>query len=224
VVLASVRSRPTRELYPSTGYRDRDAARQTDAVTHDRATRGRLLVATPPLEDPNFDRTVVFMLEHNDEGAIGVVLNRFDEVFRTLDALASGIDALASWEPLLAPPARLHTGGPVGGDSLIALAAATVGTGSGWGGVTSDIGTVDLTVPPDEVGAALHQVRVFRGYSGGGAGQLEGELDAGAWMVFDALPTDVFTAEPSSLWRTVVRRQGGTTAWFADAPDDLSAN
>ena len=56
----------------------------------DRSTRGRLLVATPPLEDPNFDRTVVFMLEHNDEGAIGVVLNRFDDVFRTLDALASG--------------------------------------------------------------------------------------------------------------------------------------
>jgi putative transcriptional regulator len=182
------------------------------------------LVATPPLEDPNFDRTVVFMLEHNDEGAIGVVLNRFDEVFRTLDALASGIDSLTSWEPLLAPPARLHAGGPVGGDSLIALAAATVGTGTGWGGVTSDIGTVDLTVPPDEVGASLHQVRVFRGYSGWSPGQLEGELDVGAWMVFDALPTDVFTAEPSALWRTVVRRQGGTTAWFADAPDDLSAN
>ncbi len=181
-------------------------------------------MATPPLDDPNFDRTVVFMLEHDEQGAIGVVLNRPDETFRDVEALASGIDTLASWVPLLDAPGGLHWGGPVGGDSLIALAEAEVGTGDGWGAVTATVGTVDLTVQPDEVGASITHLRVFRGYSGWSEGQLDAELDAGAWMVFDHRTDDLFTAEPDELWRTVVRRQGGTTSWFANAPDDLSAN
>jgi putative transcriptional regulator len=74
------------------------------------------------------------------------------------------------------------------------------------------------------MGAMFDQVRVFRGYSGWAAGQLEAELDDGAWMVFDALVEDVFCADPVGLWRRVLRRQGGQVAWLANAPDDLSAN
>ena len=67
-------------------------------------------------------------------------------------------------------------------------------------------------------------MRVFRGYAGWGPGQLEGEIMAGAWLVFDAEPDDVFATQPEQLWRTVLRRQGGRLGWLANAPDDLSAN
>lgn len=185
-------------------------------------------MATPPLDDPNFDRTVVFMIEHTSDGAIGVVLNRFDDFTPGLEVLAVGIDTMDAWLPLLAAPARLHAGGPVGDDSLIALAMSSSPTASGWGLVSGlvggSVGTVDLTTRPGDMGATFDRVRIFRGYSGWSAGQLEAELDAGAWMVFDASTDDVFSIAPTDLWRTVIRRQGGRIAWFADSPDDLAAN
>ena len=72
--------------------------------------------------------------------------------------------------------------------------------------------------------ASISALRVFRGYSGWGPGQLEGEIEAGAWLVLDPDPTDLFTGEPDELWRAVLRRQPGRLAWLADAPDDLAAN
>jgi putative transcriptional regulator len=185
--------------------------------------RGRLLVATPPLGDPNFDRTVVYVLEHTDAGAVGVVLNRVDEpVF----ALAEEFDVedFGAWETLLAPPARVFLGGPVGDDSLIALAEGSGHDHEVWGPLTDTLGTVDLTVPPDSAAAEITRVRIFRGYAGWSPGQLEAELEIGAWMVFDPHDDDLFTDRPTDLWRRVVRRQGGRLAWIADAPDDLSLN
>src|SRR5206468_2570224 len=76
-------------------------------------TKGMLLVATPPLVDPNFDRTVILVLEHGDGGAIGLVLNRPSET-----AIA---DALPGWEDLAAAPATVFAGGPVSTDAAIAL-------------------------------------------------------------------------------------------------------
>lgn len=181
-------------------------------------------MATPPLADPNFDRSVVFVIEHDADGALGVVLNRIDDFGPGLDVLALGIDTMDAWLPLLAHPARLHAGGPVGDDSLIALASSSSVTAPGWVIIGGNVGTVDLTSRPGDMGATFHQVRVFRGYSGWGSGQLEAELDAGAWMVFDAQVDDVFCHDPTDLWRTVLRRQRGHVSWLANAPDDLSAN
>ncbi|MCB9395420.1 MAG: YqgE/AlgH family protein [Acidimicrobiaceae bacterium] len=185
--------------------------------------RGRLLVATPPLGDPTFDRTVVFVLEHTDSGAVGVVLNRADVAAADL-ADEFDLDDLNAWEHLLAPPATIFVGGPVGEDSLIALAEGSGHREEAWGAVTGTVGTVDLSIAPDEVADRLSRVRIFRGYAGWAPGQLEGELRLGAWMVFDAIDDDLFTDRPSELWRTVVRRQGGRLRWIADAPDDLSLN
>ena len=182
-------------------------------------TKGRLLVATPPLDDPNFDHTVVYMLEHHDEGAIGVVINRpTDE---------SLVDPLDRWDTLQAAPGSVFLGGPVETDALIALALAkqpvTEPTDE-LSPVSGHVASADLTNDPALVAALVDSVRVFRGYAGWGPGQLEGEIEAGAWLVLDAEPEDVFAAEPDHLWRTVLRRQGGRLAWLADAPDDLSAN
>lgn len=180
-------------------------------------TKGRLLVATPPLEDPHFDRTVVYVLEHHDEGALGVILNRPIE-----EQLSEPLDR---WADLTA--GLVFLGGPVEPDALIALAltkqALTEPTDE-LAPVSGMIASADLTADPAFVAAGVNSVRVFRGYSGWGPGQLEGEIDAGAWLVLDAEPGDVFDPDPDSLWRSVLRRQGGRLAWLADAPDDLSMN
>ncbi|MEO6570046.1 MAG: YqgE/AlgH family protein [Ilumatobacteraceae bacterium] len=182
-------------------------------------TKGRLLIATPPLDDPNFDRTVVYMLEHHDDGALGVVINR-----PTDEGLA---EPLERWDDLQAPPASIFHGGPVEPDALIALALAkqpVVEPSDELSPVSGLVASADLTTDPAVVAASVVAVRIFRGYAGWGPGQLEGEIDAGAWLVLDAQPHDVFAAEPDDLWRDVLRRQGGRLAWLAGAPDDLSAN
>ena len=182
-------------------------------------TKGRLLVATPPLEDPNFDRTVVYILEHHDDGALGVVINR-----PTDEPLA---DPLDRWDGLQAAPGSIFLGGPVEPDALIALGLAKTPITEATEELSPVAGLVvsaDLTADPAFVAATVNSIRVFRGYAGWGPGQLEGEIDAGAWLVVDAEPGDVFAGEPDELWRAVLRRQGGRLAWLATAPEDLSSN
>jgi putative transcriptional regulator len=182
-------------------------------------TKGRLLVATPPLEDPNFDRTVIYVLEHHGEGALGVVVNRPTDEELT--------EPLERWTDLQARPSMVFDGGPVEQDALIALALANQPIADATdelSPVAGRVASADLSADPAFVGGVVSAVRVFRGYAGWGPGQLEGEIAAGAWLVLDAEPDDVFGAEPSELWRTVLRRQGGRLAWLASAPDDLSAN
>ena len=182
-------------------------------------TKGRLLVATPPLEDPHFDRTVVFVLEHHDDGAIGVVINR--PSFESLD------EPLDRWIDLQSAPSSVFSGGPVEENALIALAETKVLLDEGGehlSPITGLIASADLSADPALVAAEVKGVRVFRGYAGWGPGQLEGEIEAGAWLVLDSEPGDVFSDDPDELWRTVLRRQPGRLAWLADAPDDLSSN
>jgi putative transcriptional regulator len=179
--------------------------------------RGRLLVATPVLYDPNFDRSVVLLLEHGgDEGALGVVLNRPSGT--ELD------DPLPAWAPLAADPPVVFVGGPVEPSAAIAIGWATGEQPSGWSPVLGTIGTVDLNVEPDDVADELDAVRIFAGYAGWGPGQLEGELEAGAWVVVDAQPHDAMTDDPGNLWRAVLRRQPGTVAWLANYPAEPSLN
>jgi putative transcriptional regulator len=178
--------------------------------------KGRLLVATPPLADPNFDRTVVYMLEHSDDGAVGVVLNR------PLEEITP--ESLNRWQDWMTPPAVLFEGGPVEPDALIALARLDGPADDVWSPVVGDLGSVDLALDPTLVAASVARLRIFRGYSGWGAQQLDAELNEGAWMVLSSESDDVFSASPSELWRAVLRRQGGRLAWVANAPDDLSAN
>jgi putative transcriptional regulator len=182
-------------------------------------TKGRLLVATPPLEDGNFDRTVIYMLEHHGDGALGVVINRPTE-----ESLG---EPLERWADLQAAPPQVFEGGPVEPDALIALALANAPLSDSTdelSPVSGRVASADLSADPAFVGGVVSAVRVFRGYAGWGPGQLEGEIAAGAWLVLDAFPDDVFAAEPGTLWRQVLRRQGGRLAWLATAPDDLSAN
>src|SRR5581483_1640798 len=183
------------------------------------STKGRLLVATPMLGDPNFERTVIFMLEDNEEGALGLVLNRPSPL--------EVREPLPDWAGHVAAPPVVFVGGPVSRNSVIALAArlpsATL-PADVWTGIDGAVGVLDLTSDADLVAGELATVRVFAGYAGWGEAQLRSEIDQGAWFVVDALPTDPFTEDPERLWRDVLRRQPMPLRQFANYPTDLSAN
>jgi putative transcriptional regulator len=183
----------------------------------DPSTKSRLLVATPALADGNFDRSVVYMLEHNDDGALGVILNRPSE--------EAGVTGLETWAERCSPPAVVFGGGPVEPDALIGIALATgAQPGHGWAPIDGPLGTVDLATTPDEVAPILEELRLFRGYAGWSPGQLESEIEGDAWIVAASALDDVFTRDPSTLWRRVLKRQGGRLAWMAHFPDDVAAN
>jgi putative transcriptional regulator len=178
---------------------------------------GKLLVATPVVRDPNFERTVVLLLEHGAEGAFGLVLNRPTE----LDLL----DPLPQWYSHAATPCVVFVGGPVDQERAIALARAERGRDvSGWQSVLGPVGTLDLNRRPDEVGPGLGEIRVFAGYAGWGGDQLEGEIESGAWFICDARPEDVLCQNPSLLWSEVLKRQSGAMALFALYPTDPALN
>lgn len=190
---------------------------------------GRLLVANPLLPDPNFDRTVVLLLAYGEEGALGLVLNRPSE-------MEVGAP-LPQWEPFATTPPVVFMGGPVQHQAVICLARAADGmadldpenpdtweeSGS-WKPVSPGIGTVDLDLDPGGLASRFTRVRVFAGYAGWAAGQLEGEIAAGAWWVVDAEPEDPFSEEPDELWKRVLRRQRNKLRLVSFYPDDPSAN
>ena len=178
--------------------------------------RGRLLVASPTLLDPNFTRTVVLMLEHSPDGALGLVLNRPTEIVAR-EALPSPLaDALPDDE-------LVHQGGPVQPEAVILLAdfsdpeaAANITVGT--------VGVVDPNEDTTDLPQRIRAVRAFGGYAGWGAGQLEQEITEGAWIDAEAGAADVFTSEPDALWRRVLDRKGGAFRLFARMPDDPSLN
>lgn len=179
------------------------------------STAGRLLVANPLLIDPNFARSVVLMLEHDDDGALGLVLDR-----PSATPVAEIIDR---WAPLAAPPDLFFLGGPVSPESVICLGrVVSPDAPAAARCVVGDIATVDLDDDPAAAGFAA--VRLFAGYAGWGPGQLDEELGANGWLVVDARPGDALDPEPGSLWRRVVARQPGETAWLATFPEDLGLN
>ncbi|MGH9049371.1 MAG: YqgE/AlgH family protein [Acidimicrobiia bacterium] len=168
--------------------------------------------------DPNFDRTVVLMLEHTEDGALGVVLNRPSE---------TGVDeALPSWAPVAATPRVVFVGGPVSPTGALALGTVTNDDAEGWSPVLGPLGLLDLGQGPAGGGAdtEVARARLFAGHAGWTAGQLEGEVAAGGWFVVDAEPDDALFPEPERLWPAVMARQPGRLAWFANCPADPRVN
>lgn len=179
--------------------------------------KGRLLVATPALREPTFARTVIVMLEHDNDGAVGVVLNRASDIDVT-----AAVPAVAD---VVSSPAVLFEGGPVAPVTAIALGLAEPDAEpEGWLPVVSPLVTVDLDHDPALLAATLRQLRVFVGYAGWAGGQLEAEVEEGSWYVVDALPLDPFGEDPSLLWSAVLRRQGWPLSAVAVCPLDPSMN
>jgi putative transcriptional regulator len=182
--------------------------------------KGRLLIASPAMADPNFDHTIVLMVEHNDDGALGLILNRPSE--------ASVSEILPGWGVIAAEPDVVFLGGPVSPDSAIGLGLAAepegVDDADGFIAVQGGLGTVDLARDPDEIRPPVRLARVFAGYSGWAGGQLEGELQAGGWFIADGGVEDALAGAPDQLWRAVLKRQRGSLAWLANFPLDPATN
>ncbi|HXQ90968.1 MAG TPA: YqgE/AlgH family protein [Acidimicrobiales bacterium] len=183
--------------------------------------RGRLLVASTKLGDANFERAVVLVLDHGDDGALGVVLNRPTPV-PVEEILEPWVD-----QARLAPPDVVFRGGPVSPDAVIGLARARTPEAAAVAElhlVTASVATVDLSVPPDAQSVDLVGARLFSGYSGWAPDQLEAELTEGAWFVLDAVESDVFCVDADRLWHDVMRRQGGELSLLATFPPHPSLN
>lgn len=189
---------------------------------------GRLLVSAPALTDPHFARTVVLVLEHSGAGALGVVLNRPSDVQVAL--------VLPEWAGVACPPHVVFEGGPVEVSTAIALATLRMSAAhelrgaaapTGWRPIDArvgDIGLLDLDEDGRELGDQISEMRVFAGYAGWTADQLDDEITAGAWYVIEGGRADVFGTEPERLWRQVLRRQRGPVSLMSTYPDDPSDN
>ena len=177
--------------------------------------RGKLLVATPDLEDPNFFRTVVLLLEHTDEGAVGVVLNRPSET-----AVAHAVPDLSDVVP---PDDPVFIGGPVSPGSVIALAEYR-DPGTVESTICGSIAPVEFGTAPDELVEQVTRARAFAGYAGWGPGQLEGEIEEEAWITQPAKADDVFFGDPDRLWAAVLDRMGDQYRLLARMPDDPRLN
>jgi putative transcriptional regulator len=184
---------------------------------------GRLLVATPLLGDPNFRRAVVLIVEHEiTEGTLGIVLNRPTQV--------SVDQVLEQWTELATEPSVVFKGGPVAPNSALALALIPGKEEPlGWRALDgapalARLGLLDLDAPPRLLAPAVQSMRVYAGYAGWSPGQLQAEIDEGAWYIVGAEPGDVFAADPAQLWREVLHRQVGDLAFLATYPDDPGLN
>lgn len=169
---------------------------------------GRLLVASPLLVEPIFHRTVILLLEHNEEGAIGLILNRPSD--------HPVIAHLPQWAVLASEPGLVYIGGPVEPDVAIGLASS----GAGHATAVPGLSTLDLELDPPR---SLENVRIYAGYSGWSAGQLEEEIYEGAWYVVPASVDDAF-GRADGMWNRILRRQPGRLAILANYPPDPSLN
>lgn len=198
------------------------AARTPGASGPVGALAGRLLIAAPSLGDRRFVRSAVLILDHGPaDGALGVVLDRPSEL--------PVADVLPGWAALATAPARVHIGGPVAPSTAICLASmrAVAPRSAGFApvpGAGGRLRTVDLDLDPELVAPQVSALRVYAGYAGWAAGQLEDELADDAWYVVPVLPDDPFALEPERLWRAVLARQDGPLARLATLPLDPSQN
>mgnify|MGYP001767293158 CR=1 FL=1 len=164
---------------------------------------GRLLVAASVLGDPNFVRTLVLLIEVNDEGALGVVLNR--PTSTTVERALGGSVEIAA----VPPPSVIFEGGPVGSDTLLGVSLCD-----------GEPALVDL----EQTWGVAGRFRLFAGYAGWGAEELEGEIAEGSWYVVPGCEGDLLTEQPEELWRVVLARQIGIIRWLSTRPLDPEQN
>ena len=175
---------------------------------------GQLLVASPGLHDPNFRRAVVLVTEHTDEGAAGLVLNR--------PSPSPVAELVPQLEELVEVGEQVWLGGPVQPNAVLVL-GEFVDPDDAAVPLFGSLGFPALD-EPEEVLPVTTRRRVFAGYAGWGAGQLESELERDDWILEPAENDDAFTDDPEELWADVLRRKGGIYELVSRMPEDPSVN
>jgi putative transcriptional regulator len=178
----------------------------------------RLLIAAPDLADPEFFRTVVFLIEHDETGSVGVIVNR--------PSHTPVGHILPDWQDVMSEPAVIFNGGPVQRDGALGLGrlAAATDAGTGLRAVSGGLALVDLDAPAADVAINSQSLRVFAGHAGWTVGQLEDEIARGGWFVVAGGLDDVFSRHPGTLWRSVLRRQPAPLSLLSTYPVDVGLN
>ncbi|UIZ92139.1 YqgE/AlgH family protein [Corynebacterium sp. CNCTC7651] len=196
------------------------ADRLFNALEREEPAPGMLLLAAPGMLSPEFARTVVLVLEHDADGTIGVVLNRRSEL-----AL---FNVMPDWADLAASPQAVYVGGPVSPQSAIGLGVTKLGVDIAnhphFTRLANKLVHIDLGAEPSVLADDLEGIRVFAGYGGWEAGQLDEEIQRGDWYVTPALPSDVIAPGSADLWGDVMRRQAMPLPLFATFPADIEDN
>ena len=179
---------------------------------------GDLLVASVLLADGVFNSSVVLILDFDVDGALGVIVNEISQL--PLQAV------LPEWADAVSEPKVLFHGGPVSPNGAICLASVKTSGEEppGWRPLFDTVGLLHLDTPMEIVAGAYRDLRIFAGYSGWAAGQLQAEIVEGMWHVVSAKYSDVFSSSPLTLWRTVLRRQHGELAYFSTWVEDPRSN
>ena len=178
--------------------------------------KGRLLISEPYLPDPNFERTVVLLCEHNTEGSFGFVLNK-PSVLKVQEVM----DDFGVFENIV------YVGGPVQQDTLHFIHrngnivnAVEIAGQVYWGG---DLENLLLLTDTKQICGA--DIRFFLGYSGWGPGQLEEELEKDSWIVCDYVTDQLlFDTDPQVMWRKALEGMGGRFSVYSNYPIDPRLN
>jgi putative transcriptional regulator len=178
--------------------------------------KGRLLASEPFLPDPNFDRTIILLTEHNEDGSVGFVLNKPSEA--TLTEVMDTIKNLES---------KVYIGGPVQQDTLhflhrYATLADSIEVEEGiyWGGNFEQLLLLIETRQIDPL-----DIKFFLGYSGWSPGQLEEEINADSWIISDQLTQDlIFDTPPEMMWKKCLQNLGGRFSVYSNYPIDPNMN
>lgn len=174
-----------------------------------------MLLATPALADPNFARSVVYLLEHDGGGTVGVILNR--------PSHTPVGQVLPDWHDAVSGPAVVFGGGPVQPDGALCLGELCNGV-AGMREVVDGISTVDLDGDVTVIAPNARRLRVFAGHAGWSPEQLDAEIAEGAWWVFAGSPSDLFSESPQTMWAEVLRRQPAPFSLLSTYPRDLALN
>jgi putative transcriptional regulator len=177
--------------------------------------QGQLLVASPTMADPNFARTVIAIANHDEDGALGIVLNRPSDT--------EVVEAVPELEGVMDGSEVVFVGGPVQPASIVVLAEFEDPAEAAFL-VVGGIGLVSDRTGLERLETVTARRRIFAGYAGWGPGQLESELEREDWIIEPALPEDVFSEAPVELWAQVLDRKGGQFRLLARMPADPSVN
>ena len=173
-------------------------------------------MASPLMADSNFDRAVVFVIDHNEAGAVGLVLNNPRD-----DYLGQ---AIPIWVESRFADCTLFSGGPVDPLTSMALGEFRGSQDDNESLLFANIGVIDLGSGPNSIPDSVVNLRPYLGYSGWGPMQLEAELAANAWFVVEVHPDDIFGNEDVDLWSKVLRRQNSPVSWLSNFPSDPRLN
>lgn len=196
------------------------ADRLFNALERNDPEPGMLLVAAPGMLSEEFNRSVVLIIEHNEQLTFGVNLASRSDL--------AVFNVMPEWLPAVAKPQALYIGGPLNQQSVVGLAMTKAGVdldqAPHLNRLANRLAHVDLRADPGSIAEQVEGMRLFAGYAEWAPGQLDEEIERGDWYVTPALPTDVVVPGRTDLWGDVMRRQQMPLPLFSTFPADLADN